>query len=163
YRALLFAEPQILISWTAGGHRPQISGDTSMLVPKDQPQRILAFGTWLAAEPALQLDHAVDALREIGEGFMMHLITSHGHANEAISRHLELLASSDRAEVQRALAAASQFDGRLPIVTGGERRLYDVRAFTLNDGCAGIAVDASEADNLSAALRRMAEAHRRTL
>jgi signal transduction histidine kinase len=242
YRALLFAEPQILISWTAGGHRPQISGDTSMLVPKDQPQRILAFGTWLAAEPALQLDHAVDALREIGEGFMMHLTTSHGHAieamgraiggqaivrirelsglrrefaetqiklkalaeetellrglagalpwpiwakhangtlayanaayaratdannvNDAISRHLELLASSDRAEMQRALAAASQFDGRLPIVTGGERRLYDVRAFTLNDGCAGIAVDASEADNLSAALRRMAEAHRRTL
>ncbi|MDU6238549.1 MAG: two-component sensor histidine kinase, partial [Bradyrhizobium sp.] len=28
YRALLFAEPQILIAWPAGGHRPQISGDT---------------------------------------------------------------------------------------------------------------------------------------
>ena len=242
YRALLFAEPQILISWTAGGHRPQISGDTSMLVPKDQPQRILAFGTWLAAEPALQLDHAVEALREIGEGFMMHLTTSHGHAIEAmgraiggqaivrirelsglrrefaeaqiklkalveetellrglagalpwpiwakhgngtlafanaayaratdannvtdaISRQLELLASSDRAEMQRTLAASGQFGGRLPIVTGGERRLYDVRAFTLKDGCAGIAVDASEVDNLSAALRRMADAHRRTL
>src|SRR5690348_10174157 len=29
YRALLFAEPQILISWAAGDNRPRISGDTS--------------------------------------------------------------------------------------------------------------------------------------
>src|SRR5215469_16941961 len=27
YRALLFAEPQILISWAAGDNRPRISGD----------------------------------------------------------------------------------------------------------------------------------------
>jgi signal transduction histidine kinase len=90
FRALLFAEPQILISWAAGGHRPEISGDISLLLPQDaqarQPQRILAFGTWLAPEPALQMDHAVDALREAGEGFLLNLTTSNGHAFEAMGR-----------------------------------------------------------------------------
>jgi hypothetical protein len=84
FRALLFAEPQILISWAAGDNRPQISGDTSLLLPPDSqhysPQRILAFGTWLPPEPALQMDHAVDALREAGEGFLLNLTTSNGHA-----------------------------------------------------------------------------------
>ena len=32
FRALLFAEPQILISWEAGDNRPQISGDTALLM-----------------------------------------------------------------------------------------------------------------------------------
>src|SRR3954470_9526432 len=62
-RALLFAEPQILVSWAAGDDRPRISGDIALLVPQDSPQRILAFGTWLPPEPALQMYHAVDALR----------------------------------------------------------------------------------------------------
>ena len=242
YRALLFAEPQILIAWPVGGHRPQISGDTAMLVPQDQPQRILAFGSWLPPEPALQLDRAVDALREAGEGFLLHLTSSHGHAIEAmgraiggqaivrirelsglrrelaetqlrfkalgeeteslralaaalpwpvwarqangaltyvnpayaraadardvpdaISRNLELLDSADRTDLQRALGAAGRFEGRLPIVTGGERRMHDVHAFTLSNGSAGVAIDASEAAALRTALVRMAEAHRRTL
>src|SRR5579871_944414 len=86
YRALLFAEPQILISWAAGDNRPRISGDTSLLMQQDAPQRILAFGTWLPPEPALQMDHAVDALRESGEGFLLNLTTSNGHAVEAMGR-----------------------------------------------------------------------------
>src|SRR3954469_14379926 len=89
-RALLFAEPQILISWAAGDNRPQISGDTALLISQDaqhnSPQRILAFGTWLPPEPALQMDHAVDALREEGEGFLLHLSTSNGRAIEAMGR-----------------------------------------------------------------------------
>ena len=48
-RALLFAEPQVLIAWAAGDNRPQISGDISLLISPDalsnSPQRILAFGT----------------------------------------------------------------------------------------------------------------------
>src|ERR1700758_2844749 len=90
FRALLFAEPQILISWAAGDNRPQISGDTALLLPQDSqhqsPQRILAFGSWLPPEPALQMDHAVDALREAGEGFLLNLATSNGHAVEAMGR-----------------------------------------------------------------------------
>jgi signal transduction histidine kinase len=242
YRALLFAEPQVLIAWAAGDNRPQISGDASLLVPQESPQRILAFGTWLPPEPALQMDHAVDALREAGEGFLLHLTTSTGHAIEAMGRaiggeaivrirelsglrrelaetnlrhkalleetemlrgfaatspwpiwaksakgslayanaayarateaasvtdatdrNLELLDSDDRAEMERALAASETFSARLPIVAGGERRIYDVRAVKIGGGSVGVAIDASEADALSSALVRMAEAHRRTL
>ena len=245
FRALLFAEPQILISWAAGDNRPQISGDISLVMPQDaqyQPQRILAFGTWLPPEPALRMDHAVDALREAGEGFLLNLTTANGHAFEAmgraiggqaivrirelgglrrelaetnlrhkalleetemlrgfaatapwpiwakraagglsyanaayakateatsvadaIDRDLELLDSADRGEMDRALNESSAFTARLPIVVGGERRIYDVHAQNVPGGRAGIAIDASEAEDLRAALVRMAEAHRRTL
>ncbi len=57
----------------------------------------------------------------------------------------------------RAIAA------RLPIVVSGERRIYDVQALKLSGGGAGIAIDASEAAALRAAIARMVEAHRRTL
>jgi signal transduction histidine kinase/ribosomal protein S9 len=246
FRALLFAEPQILISWAAGDNRPQISGDTALLLPQDsqnyQPQRILAFGSWLPPEPALQMDHAVDALREAGEGFLLNLTASNGRAFEAmgraiggqaivrirelsglrrelaetnlrhkalseetemlrgfaaaapwpiwtkrakgglgyanaayarateatsvtaaIDRDLELLDSSNRQDMDRALSGAAAFTARLPIVVGGERRTYDVHAINVGGGSVGIAIDASEATALSAALVRMAEAHRRTL
>jgi len=245
-RALLFAEPQILIAWAAGQNRPQISGDTSLLISADaaqsSPQRILAFGTWLPPEPALQMDHAVDALREAGEGFLLNLSTSNGRAIEAmgraiggqaivrirelgglrrelaesnlryktlqeetellrdfaaaapwpiwaksaegnlryantayvrategtgvadaIHRNLELLETDQRADMSRALNDNASFSARLPIVVGGERRIYDVQALKLGGGSAGIAIDASEATALRAALERMAEAHRRTL
>ena len=245
-RALLFAEPQILIAWAAGENRPQISGDTSLLISADaaqsSPQRILAFGTWLPPEPALQMDHAVDALREAGEGFLLNLSTSNGRAIEAmgraiggqaivrirelgglrrelaesnlryktlqeetellrdfaaavpwpiwaksaegnlryantayvrategagvadtIQRNLELLETEQRTEMSRTLGQDSSFSARLPIVVGGERRIYDVQAVKLAGGSAGIAIDASEATALRAAMDRMMEAHRRTL
>src|SRR6185295_15271666 len=50
------------------------------------PQRILAFGTWLAPEPALQMERAVNALRDAGEGFLLNLTTSTGRAIEAMGR-----------------------------------------------------------------------------
>ena len=242
YQTLLFAEPQIVISWPAGGNRPRISGDTSLVLQQDSPQRILAFGTWLPPEPARQMDHAVDALRETGESFLLNLTTSNGHAieamgraiggqaivrirplsgvkrelaetnlrlksvmeetemlrgfaaaspwplwakgakgkliyanaayaqateasdiDDAIGRNLELLDSTHRGDMEQALSTKKAYDARLPIVAGGERRIYDVRAINVGDGSVGIAIDASEADALSAALVRMVDAHRRTL
>jgi signal transduction histidine kinase len=246
FRALLFAEPQVLISWAAGDTRPEISGDTSMVMSQDpqqhQPQRILAFGTWLPPEPALQIDHAVDALLDTGEGFLLNLTTTTGRAIEAmgraiggqaivrirelsglrrelaemtlrhnglleetemlrgfaaaapypiwakrggnglsfanaayarateasgptdaVSRNLELLDSDDRNDMARALNDNQPFAARVPVVISGERRIYDVHALNVPGGSAGMAVDASEAAALSAALVRMAEAHRRTL
>jgi signal transduction histidine kinase len=243
FGALLFAEPQILISWAAGDNRAQISGDLAMVLPRESsPQRVLAFGTWLPPEPALQMDHAVDALREHGDGFQLNLATANGHTLEAIGRaiggqaivrirelsglrrelaeinlrhkalldetemlrgfaaaapwpiwakatngtlsyanpayvrateaasiadaqerKLELLDSADRSAMERGLKEAAGFNARLPIVTGGERRIYDVRAVNVGGGSVGVAIDASEADALSSALVRMAEAHRRTL
>ena len=82
---------------------------------------------------------------------------------DAIDRHLELLDSSHRAEMERALVTASAHTARLPIVARGERRIYDVRAMNVAGGSVGVAIDASEVDALSSALVRMAEAHRRTL
>ncbi len=245
FRALLFVEPQILIAWAAGDDRPQISGDLAVLLPEAQhhaPQRILAFGAWLPPEPALQLDHAVDALRDAGESFLLNLTTANGRAiealgraiggqailrlrelsglrrdlaetsirykelaaetqtlrgfaaaapwplwtrdaagrlsyanaayaratdavtpAEAVSRNLELLDSDDRDRMTRAIHDAGSFEARLPIVVGGERRMYDVHAARVSGGSAGVAIDASEATALGAALQRMADAHRRTL
>src|SRR4051812_12302277 len=89
FRALLFAEPQVLVSWAAGDNRPEIGGDISLLMAQDAshpPQRILAFGSWLAPEPALQMERAVNALRDAGEGFLLNLTTSAGRAIEAMGR-----------------------------------------------------------------------------
>ncbi|MBI3701310.1 MAG: PAS-domain containing protein [Afipia sp.] len=246
FRALLFAEPQILISWHAGDDRPDISGDLSLLLPQGpQPaiqQRILAFGTWLHPEQALEMDHAVDALREAGEAFRLNMTTSIGRnieamgraiggqaivrirelsglrlevaetniqyrklveetealrafatavpmpvwarrangtlsfANaayakvadspgiaDAIERNLEILDRDDHDAMMRALAKESAYAARLPIVSGGQRCIFDVHALALKDGSAGIAIDATEADALAAALDRMADAHRRVL
>jgi signal transduction histidine kinase len=242
YRALLFAEPQVLIAWPAGEDRPQISGDVSSLTSQEQPSRILAFGTWLPPGSALQMDRAIDTLRESGEGFLLNLTASNGHAIEvlgraiggqaivrirelsgvrrelaetnlrhqtllqetemlrgfaqaaawpiwakradgglqyanaayakaaeaasvpdALERKVELLDSGDRGDMERALKENAAFAARLPIVVGGERRFYDVQALNVGGGSVGMAVDVSEAAALSAALVRMAEAHRRTL
>src|SRR5204862_206551 len=141
-RALLFAEPQILISWAAGDNRPQISGDTSLLMPQDaaqySPQRILAFGTWLPPEPALQMDHAVDALREAGEGFLLNLSTSNGRAIEAMGRAidaseatalraaLERMAEAHRRTLDQLSSGVAVFDAqrRLAFYNDSYRRLW---------------------------------------
>jgi signal transduction histidine kinase len=228
YRSLLFAEPQVLIAWPAGEDRPEISGDVSSLTSQELSQRILAFGTWLPPGPALQMDRAIDTLRESGEGFLLNLTASNGipveiigraiggqaivrirelsgvrrelaethqqhkallqetemlrgfaqsapwpiwakHADgslqyangayvkaaeaanitDAIARNVQLLDSSDRTDMGR--------------VIGGERRFYDVQALNVGGGSVGMAIDASEANALSEALVRMADAHRRTL
>src|SRR5579872_6583609 len=65
--------------------------------------------------------------------------------------------------MERALRETATFSARLPVVVGGERRFYDVQALNIGGGSAGMAVDVSEAEALSASLVRMAEAHRRTL
>ena len=246
FRALLFAEPQVLISWAAGEDLPDISGDVSLLLPhgSDQytPQRVLAFGSWLLPEQALAMDHAVDHLREAGEGFLLNLSTANGRSIEAmgraiggqaivrirelsgvrmelaelsirhnrlieetdalrafaaavplpvwarrsngtlsfanaayaqsvdagsvadaIERNLELLDHDDRDRMAAVLAEGKEFQARLPIVTNGERRIFDIHALNVAGGSAGIAVDVSEAAGLRAALERMADAHRRML
>src|SRR5437764_13042644 len=86
----MFADQHILVSWAVGNNRPQVSGDTALLVShadqQNSPQRVLAFGTWLPPEPALQIDHAVDALRDRGDGFQLTLTTANGRTLEAIGR-----------------------------------------------------------------------------
>jgi signal transduction histidine kinase len=245
-RALLFAEPQVLVAWPAGSDRAHVSGDVAMLAspqaPLDPPQRLLAFGAWLLPEQAVRMERAVAALRQFGEGFSLQMATSAGRpieafgraiggqavvrirdlsgvrrdlaeslareqrlmaeaatlrafatalpcplwvrrsdgtldfANEAyakaadvassqqaVSENSDLIDSASRAEMARALAERGRFTARLPVVSHGERRMFDVFSLSFPHGSAGLAIDASEAATLRAALERMAEAHRRML
>ena len=47
---------------------------------------MLAFGTWLAPEPSLRLERAVEALRNDAESFALNLATANGRAIEAVGR-----------------------------------------------------------------------------
>ena len=83
---LLLSEPQIIVSWPAAEDHPQIIGDISLLLPPGAAQRVLAFGTWLAPEPSLRLEHSVQTLRNHGEAFVLNLTTLAGRAIEASGR-----------------------------------------------------------------------------
>lgn len=83
--ALLLSEPQVVVSWRAGDDRPQVAGDTTLLA--DGPaHRVLAFATWLAPEPSLRLERAIEALRNDAESFSLNLATVTGRAIEVLGR-----------------------------------------------------------------------------
>jgi signal transduction histidine kinase len=80
---------------------------------------------------------------------------------DAVARELELLDQSARTEVAR--ASGGTYVGRLPAVTAGVRRVFDVVDASSGAGSAGMAIDRTEAETLRAELVRMNEAHRRVL
>ena len=84
-------------------------------------------------------------------------------AADAIARDLELLDSSSRQSIARALGASGAYSGRLPAIVAGARRSFDVFDFRTDAGSAGLGVDATEAETMRSALARMIDAHRRTL
>ena len=84
-KALLTAEPQVLIAWAAGAEFPEIIGDSAIIL-QGEPQRVLAFGSWLDAASAQQIEHAVDDLRAKGRAFVMNLTTRSGRPVEADGR-----------------------------------------------------------------------------
>jgi signal transduction histidine kinase len=85
-KALLLAEPQVLVDWAAAADQPDIVGDTSILIPGNVPERVLAFGTWLEPPAAQQMERAVGALRAEGRSFVMTLTTGAGRPIEAEGR-----------------------------------------------------------------------------
>ncbi|HET7912920.1 MAG TPA: PAS domain-containing protein, partial [Pseudolabrys sp.] len=82
---------------------------------------------------------------------------------DAVARELELLDQSTRTQVARARVAGQTYVGRLPAVTAGVRRVFDVIDASSGAGSAGMAIDRTEAETLRAELMRMTEAHRRVL
>jgi signal transduction histidine kinase len=107
---LLMSEPQVIVTWPAATDQAaSIIGDPSILVPASAPHRVLAFGTWLSAERARVMEHAVEGLRAHGEGFQQSLITTRG-------QHVE---AEGRAVGGRAVL-------RLRLVSGVKRDLVDV-------------------------------------
>ena len=82
---------------------------------------------------------------------------------DAVARELELLDQSTRGQVAHARAAGETYVGRLPAITAGVRRVFDVIDVSSEAGSAGMAIDRTEAETLRAELTRMTEAHRRVL
>jgi signal transduction histidine kinase len=85
-RALLLAEPQVLVEWPAAGDRPDILGDTTLLAGGGVPERVLAFGSWLEPAAAQRMEQAVETLRGEGRGFVMTLTSLSGRPVEAEGR-----------------------------------------------------------------------------
>jgi signal transduction histidine kinase len=83
---ILFSEPQVVVVWGAGSDDPRILGEPSAVTNTPMPRRILAFGTWLAADHARTLEGAVDALRARGEAFAFAFATLAGHHVEIHGR-----------------------------------------------------------------------------
>jgi signal transduction histidine kinase len=103
--ALLLSEPQIVVDWAAASDDPGIAGDPG-IVGASAPHRVLAFGTWLDAEKARAIEHAVEALRARGEAFAMTLTTLNGGAIEAEGRAIggrAVLRLKDASAVKRDL------------------------------------------------------------
>jgi signal transduction histidine kinase len=239
---LLQSEPQVIVAWAAAADEADIIGDATLVAPADAPHRVLAFGTWLDADQAVDLERAVATLRDGGASFTRTLTTLSGRPIEAtgraiggravlrlrdvtgvqrelndllalhaalnaevdslralidalpapawlrdaagrlsfvnsayaravdvkfpadaVARSLELLERNGRDDIARARQAGTRFVGRLPTVVAGARRNFDVVEVPTQNGRAGVAVDATEAETMRAELARMVEAHRRTL
>src|SRR5262249_38404505 len=80
-RALFLSEPQILVAWDAAADEPEIIGDPTLVSPADAS--VLALDSWLEADAARDMQHAVDALRARGVSFAMTVTTLAGRVLEA--------------------------------------------------------------------------------
>ncbi len=85
--SLINADVQRLVVWEARGSAPLVIGDLprAAAAPAERGQ-FLAFGRWLAAASAGDLDRALARLREHGEGFALALATQSGAHLEALGR-----------------------------------------------------------------------------
>jgi signal transduction histidine kinase len=83
--ALLLSERQVLVEWPAASDRPNIDGDLEIL-GVSEPHRVLAFGSWLDAAQASEMERAVEALRGHGEAFALTPTTLDGQPIEAQGR-----------------------------------------------------------------------------
>jgi signal transduction histidine kinase len=86
FKQLLLSDPQVLVAWAAADDKPEILGDTALIVPGTMPERVLAFGAWLEPSAAQRMEQAVTVLRSDGRGFVMTLTTTSGRPLEAAGR-----------------------------------------------------------------------------
>nr|WP_246669137.1 PAS domain-containing sensor histidine kinase [Ancylobacter sp. TS-1] len=85
-RALLMAEPQIVVVWRDPAADPEIIGNTPAFTGVAAPSRILAFGAWLTPGSAREIEAAVDRLRARGTPLAATLATQDGRFVEADGR-----------------------------------------------------------------------------
>jgi len=84
--ALLLSEPQVVVIWRSLNAEPVVLGDVAGISGLESSRRILAFGSWLGAEPAAAMESAVDALRKRGKAFGFSILTPRGKHIEAEGR-----------------------------------------------------------------------------
>ncbi|QQM32755.1 PAS-domain containing protein [Martelella lutilitoris] len=74
-----------------------------------------------------------------------------------------LLGAVVQQKLDEAVRAGARFDGRQPVVTGGNRTFYELSEVASGDGSAGIARDVSELQSVENALEQTLESHADTL
>ena len=84
-------------------------------------------------------------------------------SQDAVARGVELLDRGARDDVARAVASGSTFSARLPAIAAGARHSFDVIGAPSQNGSAGMAIDVTENEGLRTELKRVVDAHRRTL
>jgi len=126
-QALLLAERQVIVDWPAASENPGIEGDPDIL-GVDEPHRVLAFGSWLDAAKASQMERAVDALRTRGEPFALMLTTLSGRFVEAYGRAVggrAVLRLKDAGETTRELVQLAARHEQLQTETAALRTLIE--------------------------------------
>lgn len=127
-RALLMAEPQIVVVWREPGADPEIIGNTPAFTGVAAPTRILAYGAWLAPSSARELEAGVDRLRASGMPLALTLATQDGRHIEADGRPVGsavILRLRDITGVRLDHARLSDSYRALDAETAALRRLLD--------------------------------------
>ncbi|MGE0563351.1 MAG: PAS-domain containing protein [Pseudolabrys sp.] len=83
---ILMAEPQVLLTWSAAGGAPDMTGDPSQLLPGADAQHLLSFRNWLTPRTARQLEEAMASLRADGRSFNLTATTQTDEPIEAEGR-----------------------------------------------------------------------------
>jgi len=126
-QALLLSERQVFVDWPAASENPGIEGDPDILgVPA--PHRVLAFGSWLDAAKATEMEHAVEALRATGEPFALMLTTLSGRHIEAYGRAIggrAVLRLKDAGETTRELVQLAAHHQKLRSESAALRTLIE--------------------------------------
>ena len=107
-------------------------------------------------------------MRDVG-GALVFANAAYARAVEAkdladvLARSVELLDRNVREDASRARAAGKPYLARVPAIVAGSRRTFDILDVPTRDGSVGVGIDATEAEAAHAEVKRLGEAHRRTL
>jgi signal transduction histidine kinase len=84
-------------------------------------------------------------------------------AADALTRGIELLDRNAREDAARSRAMGKPYAARVPAIVAGSRRTFDMLDLPTREGSVGAGIDVTEAEAAHAELKRLGEAHRRTL
>nr|WP_272213730.1 PAS-domain containing protein [Marinicella sp. W31]MDC2879680.1 PAS-domain containing protein [Marinicella sp. W31] len=86
-----------------------------------------------------------------------------GRAADTIAENRMLVGAAIQEKLDETVRSGVRFDGRQPVVTGGNRTFFELSEVPCGDGSAGIARDVSELQSVENALEQTLESHADTL